>query len=485
MRTTFSRKITLRFTVIIGLLISLNLLFYELQARHAATGGLEGRIMETSGRERALVTRTALLAGSLHEARGTAAEEARREELLQAMRLLDQSHQSLLREELTEPVRAVYYDEPVVLNQKLDSYLAAVRAMTEGYPDARKLEKVTQAALSAEFVKGLDLAVQEHRAAHDEALARAIRLREWSLRANLFLLSLVGLFVFLPMVRQVQKDMADLAKLNIILEERVSSEKQTQAEISKHASELARSNTELEQFASVASHDLQEPLRKILAFGDRLQRKCGDTLDPESLDYLKRMRGAAGRMQDLINGLLNYSRVSSRAQPFERVPLSRVVSEVLTDLEARIEQAAARVEVQPLPEIDADPMQMRQLMQNLIGNALKFHRQDRLPVIRVEGVILSPQQAQERGYSRHEKLCEIAVEDNGVGFDPKHADRMFNVFQRLHSRKEFEGTGVGLAICRKIAERHGGRISAKSQLGQGARFTITLPLRQVNHEQAA
>jgi signal transduction histidine kinase len=157
----------------------------------------------------------------------------------------------------------------------------------------------------------------------------------------------------------------------------------------------------------------------------------------------------------------------------------------LTDLEARIEQAAARVEVKLLLEIDADPMQMRQLMQNLIGNALKFHRQDRLPLIRVEGALLSSQQAQERGYSPHERLCEITVEDNGVGFDPKHADRMFNVFQRLHSRKEFEGTGVGLAICRKIAERHGGRISAKSQVGQGAKFTITLPVTQVNQEQAA
>ena len=485
MKTTFSRKITLRFAVIAGLLIGLNLVFYELQAKHSVTGDLGGRAIETSGREQALVARTALLASALYEARGTAAEADRREDLLQTTRLLEQGHQSLLREEPPPSVREIYFEKPALLNERVENYLAAARTMAEGKPDARALDGIVRAALSKAFAEGLDLAVQRYRTAHDEALQQAIQLRAWSLRTNLFLLSLIGVFVFLPMVRQVQKDMADMAKLNVILEERVSSEKQTQAEISKHASELARSNTELEQFASVASHDLQEPLRKILAFGDRLQQRSGPALDPESLDYLKRMRSAAARMQDLINGLLNYSRVSSRAQPFERVQLSKIAGEVLTDLEARIEQAAARVEVKLLLEIDADPMQMRQLMQNLIGNALKFHRQDRLPLIRVEGAILSSQQAQERGYSTHEKLCEITVEDNGVGFDPKHADRMFNVFQRLHSRKEFEGTGVGLAICRKIAERHGGWISAKSQVGQGAKFTITLPVRQVNQEQAA
>ncbi len=485
MKTTFSRKITLRFTVTIGLLIVLNVVFYELQRRQTAAGDSGGRVIETSGRQRALVTRTALLAGSLFDARGTSGEKYWREELLQGMRLLEQSHQSLLREELPPAMRPIYFEKPLVLSERMEVYLAAVRGMAEGAPDPLKLEKVVQLALSKEFSEGLDVAVREYRAAYDGTLRQSIALREWSLRLNLLLLSVVGVFAFLPMVRRLRKDMADLARLNIILEERVTSEEQAQVAMSKHASELTRSNTELEQFASVASLDLQEPLRKILAFGDRLQQKCGSSLDPESLDYLKRMRGAAGRMQDLINGLLNYSRVSSRAQPFEPVQLSKVVSEVLTDLEARIEQAAARVEVTLLPEIDADPMQMRQLMQNLIGNALKFHRQDRLPLIRVEGHALSSQQAQERGYSPHEELCAITVEDNGVGFDPKHADRMFNVFQRLHSRKEFEGTGVGLAICRKIAERHGGQITAKSQVGQGATFTITLPLRQVNREQAA
>jgi hypothetical protein len=270
MKTTFSRKITLRFAVIISLLIGLNLVFYELQSRHATTGDLEGRAIETSGREQALVARIALLADTLNEARGTAAEEDQREDLLQAVRQLEQAHQSLLRREPPASIRDLYFEAPALLNERIDKYLAASRTMAEGTPDTRKRDGIVEAALSPDFAKGLDMAVEGYRTAHDEALQSAIQLREWSLRANLFLLSLIGLLVFLPMVRQVQRDMADMAKLNIILEERVSSEKKTQAEISKHASELARSNTELEQFASVASHDLQEPLRKILAFGDRL-----------------------------------------------------------------------------------------------------------------------------------------------------------------------------------------------------------------------
>jgi light-regulated signal transduction histidine kinase (bacteriophytochrome) len=369
----------------------------------------------------------------------------------------------------------------------MDNYIAAVTSLAEDRsreaPD--KLNQVLDLALDQELSGSLERAAQEHHQVHEATLVGIQRGRDWLLRLNLVLVSMIGLSVFLPMARQIRRDLADFAKLNLTLKERISSEKQTQVAMSQHAKELSRSNSELEQFASVASHDLQEPLRKILAFGDRLEQKCNGAVDAEALDYLKRMRGAAARMQDLINGLLNYSRISSRAQPFQRVDLSNVLREVLTDLETRIEEATARIEVMGLSEIDADPMQMRQLLQNLIGNALKFHRPDRLPVIRVAGARLNSVQAQERGYSPHEHLYEITVEDNGVGFDPQHAGRMFQVFQRLHSRKEFEGTGVGLAICRKIAERHGGQITAQSQVGHGAKFTITLPVRQVNSEQAA
>jgi signal transduction histidine kinase len=481
MKTTFNRKITLRFGVIVGVLIIANLASYEWQSRQTVESDSSSTAAGIRDRQRMLLSRTAMLALLFSHAQAPSEKGQRREELLAAKELLQQSRQQIAR------LPTAVTGGPSPLDEQMDSYIAAVTSLAEDQSrdGSGKLDRVLDLALGQELSGSLEQAAQGHHQVHQAALASIQRVRDWSLRLNLVLVSMIGLWVFLPMARQIRADLADLAKLNLTLKERISSEKQTQAAMSQHARELSRSNSELEQFASVASHDLQEPLRKILAFGDRLEQKCSGAVDAEALDYLKRMRGAAARMQDLINGLLNYSRISSRAQPFERVDLSKVLREVLTDLETRIEEAAARIEVKGLPEIDADPMQMRQLLQNLIGNALKFHRPDRLPVIRIAGTRLAPVEAQERGYSPHEYLYEITVEDNGVGFDPQHAGRMFQVFQRLHSRKEFEGTGVGLAICRKIAERHGGQITAQSQVGHGAKFTITLPLRQVNSEQAA
>lgn len=243
--------------------------------------------------------------------------------------------------------------------------------------------------------------------------------------------------------------------------------------VEERTRELARSNAELERFASVASHDLQEPLRKVVAFGDRLAAACGQSLDETGRDYLARMQNAARRMQELISDLLAYSRVISRAQPFGPVNLADVAREVVDDLETRIEIAGGQVEVGPLPIIEADPTQMRQLMQNLIANGLKFHRPGVPPLVRisgelVDGIVLSA----ERGPQR---VCRIAVSDNGIGIDPKYADRIFGVFQRLHGQGEYEGTGIGLAICRRIAERHGGYIEVDSAPECGATFTVTIP----------
>jgi PAS domain S-box-containing protein len=238
--------------------------------------------------------------------------------------------------------------------------------------------------------------------------------------------------------------------------------------------ELARSNEELQQFAFVASHDLQEPLRKIKAFGDRLRTSYADVLDEQGRDYLQRMQNAAGRMQILIEDLLTLSRVTTRGQPFTAVNLSLVTQEVLSDLEVRIGQTGARVEVRQLPTINGDPLQIRQLLQNLIGNALKFYRKDETLVIKIYCEFLTNQS--DKVLLGTPELCQIFVEDNGIGFDEKYLDRIFNVFQRLHGRSEYEGTGMGLAICRKIVERHQGTITAQSALGQGSKFIVTLPV---------
>jgi len=258
----------------------------------------------------------------------------------------------------------------------------------------------------------------------------------------------------------------------------INDRKSAEEQLRRFAGQLERSNAELQNFASVASHDLQEPLRKIQAFSDRLREKCGDALSAQGLDYLDRMQSAAQRMQVLIQDLLKLSRVTSRAQPFEDCNLDEIVRAVISDLEITIEQKQARVEVHDLPTVQADPLQMRQLFQNLISNALKFQREGDIPHVIVEGRVFQMKERKFPGAPPGDQICKVVVRDNGIGFDGKFTDQIFVVFQRLHSRSEYEGTGIGLAICRKITDRHGGTIVAKSAEGQGAAFIVTLPLTQ-------
>jgi PAS domain S-box-containing protein len=250
----------------------------------------------------------------------------------------------------------------------------------------------------------------------------------------------------------------------------ITERKRVEESLAQKAAELTRSNAELEQFAFVASHDLQEPLRKIQAFGDRLKAKCESFDSPEIKDYLDRMQGAAGRMRTLISDLLTFSRVIRSSEPCVPVDLATVTREVLGDLEVRIEKTGAKLEIGSLPTIDADPMQMRQLLLNLISNALKFQPAGASPLVNVSARLLNA--------ASGEQLCELTVQDNGIGFDEKYVDKMFAVFQRLHGRSEYEGTGIGLAVCRRIVDRHHGNILARSQPGQGATFIVTLPVHQ-------
>ncbi|GEM_PF-2246555 len=239
-----------------------------------------------------------------------------------------------------------------------------------------------------------------------------------------------------------------------------------EAEARQVAEELAQSNAQLEEFASIASHDLQEPLRKVQAFADRARRLAGEELAPEAADCLSRAVRATERMQTLIDDLLAYARVSAAACAFGPVDLTQVAREVIADLEARIGMTRGEVVAGPLPEVTADAMQMRQLLQNLVGNALKFHRPGVPPVVTVRG---------ERRDGPSGAMWAIVVADNGIGIDAESLHRIFVPFQRLHGRSEYEGTGMGLAICRKIAARHGGTITATSTPGQGSIFTASFP----------
>lgn len=241
---------------------------------------------------------------------------------------------------------------------------------------------------------------------------------------------------------------------------------------------LGRSNRELQDFAYVASHDLQEPLRKVAVFSDRLKIKFGSVLGEEGVDYVTRMQKATERMQNLITDLLSFSRVTSKSQPFVPVDLSEIVTGVLADLETRIEQVGGKVEVGSLRTIEAEPLQMRQLFQNLIGNALKFYRPEEKPVVRVESTILRDKVRWLEIDGTPRDMLRLTVKDNGIGFDEKYTEKIFQVFQRLHGREAYEGTGMGLAITRKIVEHHGGEITARSKPGEGTTFIVILPVKQ-------
>ncbi|MCY0989360.1 ATP-binding protein [Nannocystis sp. ILAH1] len=246
-------------------------------------------------------------------------------------------------------------------------------------------------------------------------------------------------------------------------------------QIREYTIQLERSNRELERFASVASHDLQEPLRKIQAFGDRLRQKYAELLPEAGRDYVQRMQEAAKRMQDLINDLLMFSRLTTKEQRHAPVNLNKILTAVLSDLEVRIEENEAKIEAEGLPMLEADPMHMRQLFQNLISNAIKFRRPDHAPVVKIT--------AEELPARGRATSMVMRVSDNGIGIDSKYHERIFGIFERLHSRGKYEGTGVGLAVCRKICEQHGGAIRVESNPDAGSTFIVELPLRQERKHQ--
>lgn len=245
-------------------------------------------------------------------------------------------------------------------------------------------------------------------------------------------------------------------------------------QLQSYNEKLSKSNKELQEFAYVASHDLQEPLRKIEAFSDRLSKKYADILPDDGKVFVDRMQNAAFRMRQLINDLLSYSRVTTNAREFSPVNLNQVIDGVLSDLQIRLEEINGTVNFDELPKIDADPMQMRQLFQNLISNALKFKKPDVDPIITITG----EEYFVENANSEKVKYWRIKIADNGIGFENKYKDQIFTIFQRLHGRMEYEGTGIGLATCRKIVERHNGMIDAEGVANEGATFIIDFPAYQ-------
>jgi PAS domain S-box-containing protein len=245
--------------------------------------------------------------------------------------------------------------------------------------------------------------------------------------------------------------------------------KQHQVALEKNISELARSNRELQEFAYVASHDLQEPARKLSFYSDYLVSKYESVLDEKGMDYLLNMQSASRRMRSLINDLLAFAQVEQRGLKLKPINLNQVTHEVLQDLEMTIEERGATVNIEPMPLIEADENMLHQLFENLLSNAIKYSQEGVKPVVNVWA-------------EQEDNALQIQIQDNGIGFDEKYLPQMFTLFQRLHSSEKYSGTGLGLAICQKIVALHHGSITARSRVGEGSTFVITLPITQAKGE---
>ncbi len=274
------------------------------------------------------------------------------------------------------------------------------------------------------------------------------------------------------MEKRVEERTAELAEANKLLMQEIDVRRRAQEELRINMEKLERSSQELQAFAFSASHDMQEPLRKIQTFSGMLKERASRNLDDQGLDYLERIVDSARRMSEQIHGLLNYSRVNTPGRRFTPVDLTGVAREVAGSIGRLAKEADATFEIGYLPTIDADPDQMRQLFSNLIENALKF-RSEKKPIIKIYAKHIDD--TERIGMTSGKQSFDIFFEDNGIGFDEKYLDRIFTLFQRLHGRSAYQGSGMGLPVCRRIVERHGGSITAKSAPGQGTTFIITLP----------
>lgn len=299
-----------------------------------------------------------------------------------------------------------------------------------------------------------------------------------------FLRMKVSVFVDLyrkthQLIAQEQKLIAINKSLENEINERKHSEEKIKAlnlQLLKNIDKLEAANKDLDRFAFMASHDLQEPLRKILTFSERLQTKFGDILDDEGKRYISRIQVATQRLQVLIKDIMTFARISMEKSNFVLTDLNSLLEEVIEEMDSTIQEKKAKVNIEQLPAMYINPTLMRPLFYNLIHNALKYSKSAEDPVIR----IYAEQDAPDNGHGMaagSTKYCRILVEDNGIGFDQKYAEQIFEMFKRLHHQDEYEGTGIGLAFCKKIVEQHEGYICAKGIPGKGSTFIISLPVR--------
>jgi len=366
-----------------------------------------------------------------------------------------------------------------LLNEKLDEMQASIDYVDKKQNrSAVKLVKSDRGYKLTLHILGLisdmELAEQEFltesRRQNDKAQSDTLKVL---LIANIvgLCLALFALYFTFRSGLRIQSLIQDVEASNSYLEDKVA--RRTE-ELKNYSQELERSNKELEDFAFIASHDLQEPLRKIRAFGDRLSKGFSEKLGEQGQDYLARMQSASTRMSRLIEDLLTFSRVTRRQREFDPVDLNALIADVQEAFDYAINESNAILEVSPLPVINGDSSQLHQVFSNLLSNSLKFTREHVQPRFAIIGHLSS---LNEKPF-----IC-IEVIDNGIGFDEQYKNRIFNLFQRLHGKDEYSGTGIGLAICRKIVENHGGKIEVTSRIGEGTTFSLWFPLPQ-NDERA-
>ena len=282
------------------------------------------------------------------------------------------------------------------------------------------------------------------------------------------------------LLAQEQRLVAINKSLEMEIKERKASEEEVKhlnRQLLENIASLEQANKDLDRFAFMASHDLQEPLRKIRMFSDRLALKYNDIMDDDGRTNIQRIHKAAERMQNLITDILTFSKISVDNPSFVDADMNVLINDVLVDLDEEIKGKNAKVVVEKLPTLSVNPSLMKPLFHNLIGNALKYCKKDSTPVVKISSEISAQLNGKSTPGVSH-KFCRIYVQDNGIGFDQKYAEEIFGMFKRLHHNSEFQGTGIGLALCKKIVEQHKGYISARSKVNEGSTFIVSLPLQQ-------
>lgn len=355
------------------------------------------------------------------------------------------------------------------LEQKRKAWRAAanLRIREEGLSFLRDQDEIRYQAVFFEFMEIVNRLEDRLQGIMTEN-RRRFRYAQGALIAACLGLTLLAAAVLFRYERQRTRHLNALLRTEQRLTAEIEDRKRTARELAERTEALERSNRDLQQFAYVASHDLQEPLRMVSSYVQLLARRYKGKLDPDADDFIGYAADGAARMRRMIQDLLAFSRVGTRGNPPSRTDAMEVFRQVVADLEVAVKESGARVTHDPLPAVEADPTQLSQLFQNLIANAIKFRREVS-PEIHVSA-------------QRENGFWVFSVRDNGIGFDPGYADRIFTIFQRLHTREEYPGTGIGLAICKKIVERHGGAIRVESEPGNGSTFYFTLPAVEENRK---